>query len=667
MNYFNKILNGNIPANIFDLIKNNKLDYKLNQEYPYLQINTNDTNNNAANLLHVALIKKSMKLNYNNIVSSLNTILINSFKIAIENNKNEIAKLRVSTDDTQINVIINLVVKVFSNEFIKIISKLPLTHHFKDLHIKLIDLSGLTGLSLNTINTIAEKISLDYELSKILKIKTSINIQQLFYNILTAQSKTCSDISLKCLFTDEYINQLALTIINTWEFILDSIIKLIKYDKIVSFYAFSIDFVDQLHQTTQLSSIEKFGGLDIATTTNVTDRTRADTLKETNQNMNKSQVISGMAKLVSTAMTSAVSKNSADLLRTIAIVNKQSYENLKGETIKITGIKQTSTIKQETNMNVTQEITNKVVKDITKNISDTIDTTIKDNISNIKKSSDTGKGGTVVGDVIKDLGGKAMDMISDVLSASVGSSTNTLTEKEISDKLKNTFNLDQSFKYNKNNEAADAITETLNPENLAKCVAETSATNELAFKGLTATGGALEISNIQQENIVSDVMNCAFNQKTLNDISTKIVAEFDSTIQQLLDNINTNLDEETKARIEGDIYAIGTAGSALIGGVADVVENTGDAIREGGKGVAMATAGTALLILSGFIGVGLVLYIAYIAYTVMKASEPYYPSPPEPDAFINTDNAVLPTDPSAPEPPADAFINTDTNVLEIPD
>jgi len=97
MNYFNKILNGNIPANIFDLIKTDKLNYKLNQEYPHLQINTN--NENIAKFLYVELVKKSMKLNYNNIVSSVNNILTYSLNVAINSNTNEIARMIKSNND----------------------------------------------------------------------------------------------------------------------------------------------------------------------------------------------------------------------------------------------------------------------------------------------------------------------------------------------------------------------------------------------------------------------------------------------------------------------------------------------------------------------------------------------------------------------------------------
>ena len=629
MNYFNKILNGNIPANIFDLIKNNKLDYKLNQEYPYLQINTNDTNNNAANLLHVALIKKSMKLNYNNIVSSVNSILKKSLKIAIDNNKNEIAKMLVSTNDGQINVIINLVVKTFSNELVKLISKLPLTHHFKDLHVKLIELSGLTGLSLMYINNIAGKISLDYELSKTLKITTSINIQQVFYNILTAEANTCKDISFECLFTEEYINKLGLTVINTWEVILDSIIKLIKYDKIVSFYAFSIDFVDQLHQTTHDTIKPRIveHAVDIGNTTVNSDSRRMKDLTEKSKEINQSKVIEGVAKLLSSSITSAVSKNQADLLRTIAISNEISLEKVKGSSFTISGIKQTNVVTQETNMNVAQTITNKVTNDISKNMKENIEMAAKTSTTDMTKFSDESKSGTNYGGVINTVA----DAATKILSAAIGNTTINKTEEEITKELKEQYKLNQDFKYNKNSEANTLIENTLNSENLAKCAADTKANNKMNFKDLNISG-PIEITNIEQANVVNDVMNCAFDQAVINEIATKIVDEYDSTIKQLLENVDSSLDEQTKANIEGDIYAMGVAGSAilesvgnagtklidsggkagsaLLSGAGDLVEKGGEAAKNVGMGLAMVPLAIGFGVFLCIIAIGLMIYFA---------------------------------------------------------
>jgi len=586
MNYFNKILNGNIPANIFDLIKHNKFDYKLNQEYSYLQINANNTNNNAENSLYIGLVKKSMNLHSNNIISSVNTILKKVLKLTIENNKNEIAKL-TNSNDMQKNIIINLIANTFSNELYKIIANLPLTHRYKDLHIKLIELSGLIGVSIKAIKNIAEKLSLDYELTKTLKISKSINIHQLFYNLLIRDVKNhkCEEVLLECLITDEYINQLAITIINLWDTILDNIIKSIKYEKIILFYAFSIDFVDQLYQTTHNTKpriVEH--ALDIGNTTINSDSKRMKDLKEKSKEINQSKVIEGVAKLLSSSITSAVSKNQADLLRTIAISNDVSVKGAKGTSFIMSGIKQTSVITQETNMDVAQTITNKVTNDISKNLKENIDMAAKTTTTDMKKFEDTSKSGTNVGGIVSDIA----DAATKILSMSMGNTTINKTEEEITKELKEQFKLNQDFKYNKNSEASDLIQQTLNSDNLAKCAADTKANNKINLESLNISG-PIEITNIEQSNVVNDVMNCAFDQAVINDIASKIVSEYDSTIKQLLENVDSTLDEQKKAAIEGDIYAIGTAGSAIL----ESVGNAGSKILDSGGTAAAKTLGAA--------------------------------------------------------------------------
>ena len=622
MNYFNKILNGNIPANIFDLIKHNKFDYKLNQEYSYLQINANNTNNNAENSLYIGLVKKSMNLHSNNIISSVNTILKKVLKLTIENNKNEIAQL-ASSNDMQKNIIINLITNTFTNELYKIIANLPLKHRYKDLHIKLIELTGLTGVSIKAIKHIAEKLSLDYELTKTLKISKSINIHQLFYNVLIRDVKhrACADISVECLITDEYINQLAITIINLWDVILDNIIKSIKYEKIILFYAFSIDFVDQLHQTTHNTIKPRIieHAFDIGNTTINMDSKRMKDLAEKSKEINQSKVIDGVAKLLSSSITSAVSKNQADLLRTIAVSNEISMEKVKGSSFVFKGVKQTSTITQETNMDVAQAITNKVTNDISKNLKENIDMAAKTTTTDMKKFEDTSKTGTNYGGVIDSVA----DAATKLLSMSVGNTTVNKTEEEITKELKEQFKLNQDFKYNKNSEANELIQSTLNSDNLAKCAADTKANNKINFKDLNISG-AIEISDIEQSNVVNDVMNCAFDQAVINDIASKIVSEYDSTIKQLLENVDSTLDEQTKATIEGDIYAIGTAGAAILesagtagskildsGGVAaaKTLGAAGGVIKESGEAVKNAGIGLMMGPLSLLIGIITVLVI----------------------------------------------------------
>jgi hypothetical protein len=127
-------------------------------------------------------------------------------------------------------------------------------------------------------------------------------------------------------------------------------------------------------------------------------------------------------------------------------------------------------------------------------------------------------------------------------------------------------------------------------------------------------------------------MNCAFDQAVINEIATKIVNEYDSTIQQLLENVDSSLDEQTKANIEGDIYAMGVAGSAilesvgnagskiidsggkagtsLLGGVSNVVEKGGDAAQKVGMGLAMIPLAIGFGVFLCIIAIGVMIYFA---------------------------------------------------------
>jgi hypothetical protein len=560
-----------------------------------------------------------------------------------------------SNNDQEINIIINLVVKTFSNELLKIVTKLPLTHRFKDLHIKLFELSGLTGLSLQTVNTIAEKLSLEYELTKPLKMTTTINIHQLFYNILIRDNKACSTISFDCLFTDEYINKLSLTIINIWELILDTIIKTIKYDKIILFYAFSIDFVDQLNQIKKLTPIENFSGLEIGTSDTTSARKRADDLQEIDKKIDKSKVIAGMAKLMSNAVATTVSKNNADLMKLIKISNEINLENIStGGDFIISGTKQTTNIEQDVKMVSAQTITNKIVNDITKNLLENINMAAEETNINKKSLTDTGKGGTSVGgivDSIANVAGKGVDALKDILSLSIGTSTSNISSDEATKKLKDMFNLNESFRYEKNNETADTISNLLTSDNLSKCDAKTTAENKLSIKG-AKVGGTLRVEGTEQVGKVSDVMECVFTQTIYNDIASKLVSDYNLTIKNLVKNINDNVDEVTKARIEGDIYAMGAAGSAILesvgnagskiieeGGTAGqkILKGAAEVVKEGGDAIGNVVKGTALYIALAIFGC--LVAFGSLIYIMRKADDS------EKSQVLSTPNdTITPTD-----------------------
>ena len=93
----------------------------------------------------------------------------------------------------------------------------------------------------------------------------------------------------------------------------------------------------------------------------------------------------------------------------------------------------------------------------------------------------------------------------------------------------------------------------------------------------------------KQEAVIKSVMKCLFNQSVLNDISNKIVNSQEKLVKQLIENVNDKLSETEKKKVEGDIYAAGTAAAGIIASagtaVSDAAKGVGEGVGTAAKGV----------------------------------------------------------------------------------
>ena len=164
---------------------------------------------------------------------------------------------------------------------------------------------------------------------------------------------------------------------------------------------------------------------------------------------------------------------------------------------------------------------------------------------------------------------------------------------------------------------------------MAKCAADTKAENALDLSKIDVTG-PIVISELDQTNVVKDVMNCAFNQTVMNDISNKIVNDYNKLIKQMVENVDTKLDEQTKTATQGDIYAAGVAGAAVLQaageGLSTAAQGAGKGLESAGQGVATAAKGVGEgvgAVMSGLMGPliagGAVLVILIIGYVLFKS------------------------------------------------
>ncbi len=639
MSYFNKILGGNIPVDVMELMGGNNKKYKLRKEFAHYQIREGmddiSMGNDIAGIMgtqYGSIVNTSLELNRDKVLSGLKNLVASSLESALVSNSSELAA-NITTGFS----------KTFSEQFFANIKALKLDYNLSNLHVKLVQLSGLTGESAKSIDDMSKELALELELTSGFKVDTFININQTLSGMLNTSSVKACNGNFSCIFSDYFIAKLSMVILNVWETILESIMGASKYDKLLGLYAFSVGFSDGLYGFAVNKPKVIEGLIDAGNSTKMTDSTKIKDLKQIEKNIDQSKVMKGMTAMLSSAVTNAVNKNSADLLRSIAASNKISVGSASGTSFTLTNIKQTNTIEQETNANFVQQVTTKVMNDIGTKLQENINMAAKQATEDTKKLTTDEKSSSSIGgiiDSVANVAGQAIEGMSKALEVSCGNSVEQNTSKDITQELKDTYKLDQSFKYEQNDDVKSSLENVLSTENLAKCSASTSADNTVALEKISVTG-PIVISELDQTNIVKDVMNCAFNQTVMNDIANKIFNDYNKMITQMVENVDKTLDEETRTSTQGDIYAAGIAGAAVLQsageaastaaqgigtGVSTAAQGVGTGIESAGQGVATAAKGVGEgvgaamsgLVMPLVVGAG-ILVILIIGYVIFKS------------------------------------------------
>jgi hypothetical protein len=311
------------------------------------------------------------------------------------------------------------------------------------------------------------------------------------------------------------------------------------------------------------------------------NKTKVTNEQELNSAMDQSSVIGGMTKLVSNAINNAVAKNQSSLMRSLAVSNTIAIGSAKGTSFSISNVDQGNQVQQEINGNFVQSISSKIISDVTTNISD--------QVNSIKDSTKDDKIQNITADDKKE-GGSLKDTIQVLVPTSLGDSTTTINENETTNTLKKMFNLDQSFQYKKEFDASQALNNALKSENLAKCVAKSQYANTIAVAKIDVSG-PINIDNVKQQNIVRDVMSCAFSQSVISEIANKMVSNMTSMIKQCAKGVDKTASNSTfdKKATSGDIYAVG-------GAVAGILSSAGSAVGAAAEGIGsgIGTAGKGL-------------------------------------------------------------------------
>ena len=356
------------------------------------------------------------------------------------------------------------------------------------------------------------------------------------------------------------------------------------------FTSSGFSFIDKYSHLFGARALERENfGVDIGNTVNIKDKKKMQDIAEIEKKIDQSKVIEGMGSFVTKAVNSAASSNKADLMKSLTASNRISIDKAKAKgTIKISGIKQNAAVKSNTDATFVQEISNKITTDISNSMKEQISTSSKQLTEDLKKSKEDIKAGTNIGDIANTVGDTVKGLgesFAKILSASVGNSLSNEKEEESLKSVKDKFNLDQSFKQKNKKDVSNDIATALKSENLAKCVNDAAAKNDLSTGSLESETGEIIIDNIQQDAIIDDVMKCAFNQKVTNEIATKLVSNFDNMVKDMIENVDKKLSDTQIAKIQGDIYATGVAAAMALESAGKAAKDAGAGISEAAKGV----------------------------------------------------------------------------------
>lgn len=374
-------------------------------------------------------------------------------------------------------------------------------------------------------------------------------------------------------------------------------------------------------------------------------------LVENTQNIDSSMRVNAMTKLLNKTINEVSQKNQSELLQMIKSSNRISMSGSKVTGgLRVSGVKQSSTIDKNTEMEVVQDLSSKIQNEIERKLSDNISQDMS-NINKMKESKLSGSSVEGAIDAVAGFGTSAVEdvtgMVSDIASVSIGSDSTKIEENisNLENTLKETLNLSQPLEIEKPTSIKDDLSNMLSQDNINNVVDETQQENDMDFSNMDISGGAT-IENVEQVAVVNAVLKGIFKQKSINEMSNKIVTNIDNIFSQVTKQIKEHESEEKV----GDIVAVGEAGKALLvgagegigtasvglgegvstaaqgagEGISTAAKGAGEGISEAAKGVGEGTKtaaeGVGSMLAQGqivFIVIGVIFVLGFMAYFLM--------------------------------------------------
>ena len=271
--------------------------------------------------------------------------------------------------------------------------------------------------------------------------------------------------------------------------------------------------------------VEKFMGLGRSKSKSRSEMNDEQTTYQENINEKlREDFIKNMTSVIQKNATDVSNENAQEMLVAIKSANEFRLSNTKVEgDLKIGGLKQTNEVKVEASMDAANSVTTKINKETSTSTKNQISKNLTD-----KETIDK----TLPGVLSKAVAAVPPSAIpSSGLVGSSSSSAETVTNIKRDDTVINKAIEKSKTDINIEDAIESAMEENISADNLQQCGADLQSANSMVYDSIEV-GGTLEISDIEQTNIIQTVVDCQFSNEVMNDVVTSMITNIEKQMEE---------------------------------------------------------------------------------------------------------------------------------------
>ncbi len=297
---------------------------------------------------------------------------------------------------------------------------------------------------------------------------------------------------------------------------------------------------------------ENFGVVEGGNETSSSSSTKVTKNFENNQKINHSMMVDSITKLVNNVSSDVMQKNSATAASAAGASNSLNLMAIECDTVTISNVNQGAQSTNQTTVKTSQSNTSTISNDISTNIDKTIEKVGSTDLEALE-SANTKQLNDFMGSMPGYDPNKAQKLSSqcpdDSASLfSTGNKCKTNSSYELDATVKQSLELDESFKINDQDDISNEIQTKLDQANFASCQASSTASNQIALQKVKCKD--MKISDIEQQAIANLYMECVFDQKNVSEITNKITNKISKKYNQIYDAVNAKGAEKGQAWLD---------------------------------------------------------------------------------------------------------------------